>query len=299
MSVKRPQKAPSDPISDGQLVHLDYPIVGSPKLDGFRCLVDEIPKTSSLKPWPNEFIMNELSRSEYHGLDGEIIVGEPNDPNVFHNTSGPVRRRDGEPDFKFYVFDRWDAKGYSYEDRWLKQIPINWGRIAVLEQRLLRTPEEVLAYEQEMLHVGYEGVMIRSIDKTYKEGRCSFNDLNIFKRKPYAETDGIIVGFVEGMTNLNVQKENELGYMRRSHHKENKVPRGTLGSFLITFDLWPGKHPVAPGEGYTQELRQQIWDRRDEYLGQVATVKFQKYGSIDAPRQPTVVKVRPSWDVST
>lgn len=301
MSIKRPIKAPSEPITDSQLDGLIYPIVGSPKLDGFRCIVDEEPKTSSLKPWPNDFIRNELSNPIYHGFDGEIVVGNPTDPNVYHNTSGPVRRRDGQPDFKLYVFDRWNAGNYNYKERWLdwmETIPENLNRIIVLEQRLLNSREEVLAYEKELLEQGFEGAMIRSIDGLYKQGRCSYRDMNIFKRKPFDECEATIIECIEGLQNMNEQKENELGYMRRSSHKANKVPKGTLGAFRVKSKLWPSSFTVGLGEGYTNELKQDIWNRRDEYIGQVATIKYQKYGSRDAPRIPSVIKIRPDWDLS-
>lgn len=301
MLVKRPMKAPSDPISDKNLIHLPYPIVGSPKLDGFRCIViDYKPHTSSMKSFPNRFLNEEMSKVEYQGLDGEIVVGTPNDPNAFHNTSGPVRRIDGRPDFKFYVFDDVYGKTHSYEDRWLSRL--NEGlyrsndRIVFLEQKILESPEDVIAYEDEMLGMGYEGVMIRSMTGLYKEGRCSFHDLNIFKRKPFVECEATIVGFVEGTQNLNEAKLNEMGQMRRSSHKSNKISKNTLGSFVLKSTLWPSTFRAGLGEGYTQSDKQKVWYRQEEYLGETVTVKYQKYGSRDAPRIPSVVKIRPAFD---
>ena len=299
MIIKRPQKAPSDPISDYDLRNIIYPIVGSPKLDGFRCVVDGEPKTSSMKPWPNEHIRNQLSHPRFHGLDGEIIVGEPNDPDVFHNTSGPVRRIQGKPDFKFYVFDNWTQGNYSYKERWVDMIDGFYDHplICVLEQRLLTSPEEVLAYEAEMLKLGFEGAMIRSLAGRYKEGRCSFREMNIFKRKPFVECEAVITKCIEGLQNLNESHVNEMGRNVRSSHIANKVPKGTLGSFELKSDLWPTKFTAGTGEGYTAEMKQDIWNHRDEYLGQIATVKYQKYGSRDAPRIPSVIKIRPNWDL--
>lgn len=293
IEISRPMKAPSDPITDDQLQYLRYPIVGSPKLDGWRCTVSDVPKTSSMKDWPNLFIRQELSDSMYWGLDGEILVGAPNDPKAFFNTDGPVKSRGGEPDFRFYVFDRINAPNWSYKDRWLDDPPKQDGRIVVLEQRLLRTPEEVLQYERDMIAQGYEGAMIRSLTGFYKQGRCSYREMNVFKRKPFAEVEGVIVGFIESMENLNEQKMNETGHMRRSHHQANMRPKGTLGSFVIKCDKWPGRElTVAPGEGYDMSWRQDVWNHRESYLGKVATIKYQLYGSRDAPRIPSVTQIR-------
>jgi len=300
-NIKKPIKAPTKPIENDQLQYLEYPIVGSPKLDGFRCIVDGEPKTSSMKPWPNLFIREELSKSLYHGLDGEIIVGAPakkhKHDDVFNRTSGPVRRIEGEPDFHLYVFDNWKFGNYSYKERWLNNLPKNKGRIVVIEQRLLYTPEEVLTYEKEMLKVGYEGAMIRSLQGLYKQGRCSFKELNIFKRKPFVECEAIITGYREGMKNLNESHVDETGRNVRSSHVANKIPKDTLGSWELKSELWHNKFTAAMGEGWDDAMKHELWKHRKEYIGQIATIKYQLYGSKDAPRMPSVIKLRPAWDI--
>lgn len=296
MGIKRPLKAPSEPITDDQLSALHYPIVGSPKLDGYRCTVNETPFTSSMKQFPNIFINEELSDPIYHGLDGELLVGEPNDPDAYNNSS-QIMSINGLPDFRIYAFDDWRYGKYQYKERWLGREIRNEGRLIVLEQRILESPGDVLAYETEMLMKGYEGAMIRSLDGLYKEGRCSFRELNIFKRKPFVECEAVIVGFVEGLQNLNEPKMNETGHMRRSSHQVNKIPKDTLGSFELRSELWPLSFHSGLGEGYTQEDNQEIWNRRDEYLGKIATVKYQKYGSRNRPRISSVVKIRSEYEL--
>ena len=298
MSITRVQKGPSEPITNEQLSLLNYPIVGSPKLDGFRCVVDHEPLTSSLKQWPNAYIRDVLSRSKYHGLDGEIVVGAPNDPNVFHNTSGPVRRYNGNPDFTYFVFDNWLNGNLTYEKRWLENLPERDDHIIVLSYKLLSSPKEVIDYEQEMLDIGFEGAMIRSIHSIYKMGRCSLRDMNIFKRKPFVDTEAVIEGFIEGTTNNNIQHVTETGNRRRSSHKENMIPNNTLGSFLLKSPLWNAQFSAGLGLGFTQQDKQEIWDQRKHYLGTTVTIKYQKYGSRDAPRIPSVIKLRPNWDIS-
>jgi len=295
--IKKPIKAPSEPITNDQLDMLSYPVVGSPKLDGFRCVVDGEPKTSSMKPWPNIFVREELSKPMYHGFDGELLVGDPNDPDAFHNTSGPLRQINGKPNFHFYVFDNWEGGSYSYKDRWLDQLPENKGRIIVLKQELLHSPQEIIEFEEHMLNIGYEGAMIRSLNGLYKQGRCSFRDLNIFKRKPFVEYDAVITGYREGMRNTNESHVDEMGRNVRSSHVANKIPKGTLGSFELKADLWSNKFTAAMGEGYDDGMKQEIWNNIDSYIGQIATIKYQKYGSRDAPRIPSIIKIRPTWDL--
>ena len=86
--MKKPQKAPIHSITDNELRLLPYPVFGSVKIDGFRCLIDGTPKTSSMKPQPNPFVQSELSKPELNGLDGELVVGEPNSPEAFNASTG-------------------------------------------------------------------------------------------------------------------------------------------------------------------------------------------------------------------
>ena len=67
MSLKRPMKAPTDPITDTELKTLSFPLVGSPKLDGFRCIVDGTGLTSSMKPFTNRFVAETLKNPIYDG----------------------------------------------------------------------------------------------------------------------------------------------------------------------------------------------------------------------------------------
>ena len=96
-------KAPAD------LDQLRFPLIASPKLDGLRCLIkDGTAYSRSMKPLRNKHVQFILGRAELNGLDGEIIVGPPNAPNAMQATTSGVMSFAGEPDFKFYVFDRWD-----------------------------------------------------------------------------------------------------------------------------------------------------------------------------------------------
>jgi DNA ligase-1 len=278
----RPMKAPTEPIEDELLEKLPYPLAGSPKLDGFRCLiVDGIPMTSSMKPFQNAFV-NETFRAypELTGLDGELLVGAPNSPDAFHHTSGPLRRFEGKPDFKFYVFD--DAvSNEAYCDRWIdKQKPTYPQFISVLPQRLLKNPDDVLSYEKEMLAEGYEGAMIRSLSGRYKQGRCTFNDLNIFKRKPFVDCEAVVIDILE------------------AYEEDRETPKGTIGAFALYSPLWEKTFTAAPGKGFTAEMKLNLWNNRHTIVAnrEVVTVKYQKHGSREAPRLPSVIKIRPEWD---
>jgi DNA ligase-1 len=284
--IKRPMKAMSKSLTDKDAKLLNYPVVASPKLDGIRGMViNEVVLSSTLKPIGNKYIQECLGK-EYNNLEGELIVGDPCDPDSFNNTTGAVRRSSGEPDFKFYIFDNFKEPSLSYKERFLNEslrfavLP----HIVVVEQTPIHNFEELELYEKMVLNKGYEGAMVRSFDGVYKEGRTTLREQNIFKRKPVSDAEALVVGFNEQMKNNNEKTLNELGKNVRSSHKENKTPAGTLGSFILKCDLWD--EPFHCGSGMTDGLKQDIWDHKDEYMGLTVVFKYQAYGSREAPRQP-------------
>lgn len=303
--IKRPMKAPSVSISDKELQELHYPVFCSPKLDGIRamCTGTQI-LTSSLKPVTNKYIQRIMSDSKYAGLDGELIVGLPYnespEDDVFNRTTGAVRRFEGEPNFKLWAFDNFCNKTHSYKQRWLDDIDRNpySSFVEKVEQKQCLTPGQVLQYEKDCLEKGYEGIMIRSMYSPYKEGRCTFREESIFKRKLVEDDEAIIVGFEEQMENLNEKTTNELGLSTRSSSKDNLRSKGTLGAFILRSSLWEGTFNCGTIKGGTIAMRQTIWDNPNAYMGKIVTYKYQKYGSIDKPRQPIVKGFRDENDMS-
>lgn len=303
--IKRPMKALSEPITDEQLKQIRYPVYGSPKLDGIRalCTGTEV-LSSSLKKIGNKYIQKCLSHEAYAGLDGELVVGVPyneyeEEDDVFHRTSGAVRRSDGSPAFLFYVFDDFTAPHLSYQKRWLQNMEdINLDHVIVLQQWRLDTPQEVIAFETECIEQGYEGIMIRSPLTPYKEGRTTFKEQSIFKRKPILDDEAIIVACYEQMENLNEKVTNELGLSKRSGHAENKVGKATLGGFVCRSNLWKDTFNCGTIIGGTIALRDEIWRNQDKYIGRTIKYKYQAVGNIDKPRQPIMKGFRDPNDMT-
>ncbi len=304
MSIKRPQKAPSESITDSQLEELfkthEY-LLGSPKLDGFRCTCDNAAHTSTMKLVKNEYAQNILSDPKYNGLDGELLVGKPNDKDAFANTKGAVTRTSGKPDFKLYVYDTWfvaDGMGYKERTKKLQDRCKDLPYAVYINQIPLYSPTEVKAFEDAMVFRGYEGAMIRSPDAPYKEGRTTLKEQNIFKRKPMEDDEGIIVGFEEQMKNLNKKTKNEMGNSTRSSHKANKIGKGTMGAIWLRSKKWDKDFKVSGGKGIDNKFRQWLWDNRESLIGKIITYKYQRYGSIDAPRIPTYKAFRDKNDIT-
>ena len=84
------------------------------------------------------------------------------------------------------------------------------------------------------------------------------------------------------MRNVNEAKVNELGYTKRSCHKDNMIPMNTFGAFVM--ELQDGRNfNVGSGLGLTDTVRREIWNNRDKYIGKIATVRQMKVGKRGMP----------------
>ena len=118
------------------------------------------------------------------------------------------------------------------------------------------------------------------------------------KFKFFVDSEFEIVAVHEQMENTNTLEKDELGYAKRSSAKEGMVGKDTFGSFTcVTTD---GKHfNVGTGVGLTQELRQSIWNNKENYIGKLAKVKYMDVGSKDGvPRLPILLGFRDKDDIS-
>lgn len=293
---------------------LEYPVYGSPKLDGIRNVVIGGQALSrSLKQIQNNYIYNLMSRPEFSGLDGELIVGSPVDPNVYDITNSAVMSRAGEPDFKFYAFDDFTNPHHDYCDRLLalrmrcaELLSEDFAQHIVLHEAvLLHSKEEVLAYENEQLELGYEGIILRHPKRRYKYGRSTMKEMGMLKLKRFLDEEFEIVGYEELMHNSNKAEVNELGRTKRSKAQEGMVPMNTLGALVCK--VYNGQSftedrgltfKAAPGKGINAERNKELWEIRDTLLGQLAKVRFFPIGVKDKPRMGKFVGTRSKDDMS-
>lgn len=283
---------------------LQLPVYGSLKIDGFRCLIDQSTAISrKLIKIPNLFVQTVLGSELLDGMDGELIVGPPNASDLFQRTGSGVTKAEGQPEFQFLVFDLFNCDpDATFEERQvmltarMMDLPASFSRVVQLPQVLLRTLEEVRAFEQEAIQSGYEGTMYRSLRGRYKYGRSTEKEGILLKDKRFTDSEMFIEGFVEMMHNANVKETDHLGYAKRSSHKANKIPMGTLGK-LVGKDVATGR-PVTVGAGIARKLRDEIWRNQVKYHGKIATYKrFDVTGVKDAFRLPIFKGIRDPIDL--
>jgi DNA ligase-1 len=275
-----------------ELAKLKFPVIVSPKLDGIRCLCRGGRAVSrQLIDIPNEMVQSILSDHKYDGLDGELIVGSPTDPDVYRKTNSGVMSEKTTPDFKYYVFDvTFNLACDGFESRFkMLQSYANLDRVVIVPQYVVRNIEELITIEEKFLREDYEGVMLRSPQGPYKYGRSTTNEGYLLKLKRFVDGEFKIVGFEERMENKNEATVDNLGHTKRSTHKANKVGRGDLGALVLEFE--PGV-TFNCGSGFNDEERLRIWNNRESYFGMWATIKYFVIGMKDLPRFPTFKGIR-------
>lgn len=269
------------------LARLRYPLIVQPKYDGIRCLITEEGAMSrKLKHIPNSYIQNLLSvNSGLIGLDGELIAGE-----TYNKTSSAVMSRDGLPAFTYYVFDHWRFGG-AYLQRILKVQEIlarvQMWFIKITPATVAQNADDVLrAFADVSWLMGgkYDGLILRDPSGGYKYGRSTIRQQWLLKFKSFEDAEATVIGFECMMHNDNEAEKDNLGYTKRSSHKEGKTPSEYLGALKVRnaegveFSL---------GTGFTQSDRFFLWKIRDRLLGRTVTYKYQGGGGYEAPRFPS------------
>jgi DNA ligase 1 len=285
--VTKPMLAETLEIQDES--HLDsvkYPLLATPKLDGIRALKRDTLVSRKFIDIPNQYVQSKTKDLPV-GLDGELMMKAS-----FNAVQSAIMSEDGQPNFEYWVFDYVkDSLKKSYKERMkdLEQLDLPDFCVKLIPV-VINNKQELIEYEQKCFDLGYEGIMVRTPSSPYKTGRSTLKEGYLLKVKRFADSEAVIIGFEEQMENTNTATKDELGHTKRSSHKSGLVGKGTLGKFLVRevgSVPWLGKQfAIGTGEGLTNELRQQIWNNRDNYLNKYITYKYQVHGVKDLPRLP-------------
>ena len=274
----------------------------SPKIDGIRATVINGKLVSrSLIEIPNKFTQALFGRPEYEGLDGELVVGKPNDPNLMQQTSSGVMSIEGEPDVKWFIFDRWNVAG-DFQNRLLHYSSgVKLDTVLNLTPQILVSDATMIAsYEEFFVNKGFEGVMLKAASSPYKQGRSTVKEGYMVKVKRFVDSEAEIIDFVEQQTNTNEATLDERGYTKRSHAKAGKEAAGILGTIIGRCvdkrDPFYGKQ-VEIGTGLTAEQRKNLWEGRKHLIGKIVKYKYFPKGCVDKPRHPVFLGFRDRKDM--
>lgn len=281
----------------------NLPLYGQPKLDGIRMFVkDGVAYTRSLKPVRSEWVQKLIQEagSIMNGLDGEIIAGDATAEDAYRRTNSSVMSYSKPDDITFHVFDHWEYEA-NFANRLLHLNNLDLPEFCkIVETRLLNSLSEITEYEDELLSIGHEGMILRSPREYYKYGRGTPTNCELIKLKKFLDTEAKVTGFVELLHNENTLMVNELGYAERSSHQENLIPAGTLGAVLAEGVFQNGKKfKVRVGTGFDAKTRKEIWDNQTHYIGKLIKFKYFPGGVKDGPRFPVFLGFRDNDDLSS
>jgi len=260
--------------------YLSLPFAVSRKLDGIRmvatCANQEITLTSRLGKsfsFLNK-VRKQLSLIASNDLilDGELYSHTLPFGVITSAVKTKKTRSDYDDRIEYWIFDIVDV-ALTYKERMEKLLSIrdSYNRLVSPKDRVLQFVEydivshhdQVQRYHDKYVAEGYEGVMCRNLDSLYKIKHRS-NDL--LKYKNFVDEEFEIVGTTEGTGS----------------------EAGAIQFTCIT----PNGQTFGVRPRGTMEYRQEMWTRRDEFVGKQLTVRYQGIGVKDAPRFPVGIAVR-------
>lgn len=312
-----------------------FPLYGTAKIDGIRAYIDQgTVWARSNKPIPNRFIQEVLPLYLPNGTDIELGAGVYSAQDHFQKTTSVVMS-DAKPitDLHVYILDYIQEDGHeilpyyqriAYIDKWRKahcqltisdspvyHVPTNGKKCynvnmlrevshntKVMAPVKLSSPSQVSLYLKHCLKLGYEGIVLRDPQGGYHFGRPQQKDGLLLRHKPLTDGEAVIVGFTELEHNDNEPTISPTGRTVRSTCISGKVAGNTLGSFLVRDNTTGVEFSVGGGKGLTQELRKEVWNNRETYLGTILRYSFLSCGTKDKPRQPKFTGFRDAIDLS-
>lgn len=288
-----------------------FPVIAMPKIDGVRGVNFNGRLTGrSLKEHRNTFVTERFSAFKLRGLDGELALGNPTDPDLCRRTSSALSTIAGSPDVKWYLFDIMLTTEIRQREPYYKRVqrvdlwvdylqdtsPELAEHLRVIKYLYIHDWPSLQAYHASNIEAGYEGTVFRDPDSRYKYGRSTVNDQCLMRIKDFVVDEARVLSVKEGRTNNNLPTVDARGLTERSTHSENMEPSGQIGTLICqdlttgdTISVSPGRMPHADREYY--------WNAQEQIIGR--TVKYQHFphGRKDSPRMATFQCFRSEEDM--
>ncbi len=305
--------------SDYDESKLKFPLMAQPKIDGVRGVhLNGAFTGRSLKAHKNKAATALFSHPALAGLDGELTVGDLTGTDLCRDTTSKMGTIKGDANgITWNVFDLINetTSNLTYIERYAALCQ----RLSVISERHpevrhlinavpahhVATLDELLALDDQWLDEGYEGTIIRDPNGAYKQGRSTVKEGGLLRIKRFMQEDAEVLDVVEGQSNGNEAKTNELGRTERSSHQENMTPNGMVGTLTcrVLRNVLDLRRPdvvllrkdqiitVSAGK-MRQDMRLDLMANPDKIIGKAISFKFFPKGIKDKPRFPTFHSIR-------
>lgn len=267
---------------DYYIVAGEAAIYSQPKLDGMRCnaiLVGEKVKLYSRQGKPinnvkhiETVLLNVLKNNPGIILDGELYNHNLKDDfnTIISHTRKSKPTADDEKAcaevIEYHIYDIINLnKPYiSFSDRqnWIKENLENLPHIVEVDTNEIITQAQMDELYAEYREAGYEGQMIR-LNKPYVQGRTH----NLLKRKEFQDAEFEITDILEGIGNRS----------------------GMMGKFILKTENGESFESNALGDN---SLYKEYLLNKKNYIGKMATIRYQNLTPRGVPRFPILTSVR-------
>jgi DNA ligase-1 len=250
-----------------------YPLASQKKLDGVRSIIrkDGMWSRNGKKivsaPHIFEALKPLFEADPNLILDGELFALKESCD--FNKIISCVKKTKPKPEdlieskkyIQYWIYDC-PSFNSTFSKRTAFLTTLNLPKCCVLvSTEIARIEGEVMELYKQYINDGFEGQMLRVLDSPYQSKRSS----NLLKHKSFFDTEFEIKGVKEGIGNLS-----------------NKV--GTL-----QFEI-DGK-PFNSAVNGTHEYLEELWQHKDDLIGQTATIKYFELTSDGIPRFPKVIQI--------
>lgn len=256
----------------------EFSIYVQPKLDGNRCLVNV--KTGKLYsrsrkeiisvPHIGKEVMDLFSGTDIEWLDGELYSHTIS----FNEIQSFVRKKkdidyEASKIISFNVFDYISSDTFIDRSEKLEAIfnKIEPKHLSLVKTYKIRLQDLQDAHDK-FVKDGYEGIMIRKPNSPYEQKRS----LGLFKYKNFFDDEYEVVGFV--------------GQEKNPH----------LLATVTVKDKRGVEFPATPS--MTQEMKAYIFANQEEFIGKMATVRYQElFEDTQVPRFGVLKSFRDKEDM--
>lgn len=284
------------------------------KYDGVRCLVEDcVVKGKTLLPIPNKYIQSLYGNEEYEGKEFELTVldhkGEYDPVTCCRETVSFTNTEDLVRAHNCILIDNYKLGEFPFEDRLisLEKFASEHDGFKTPDYIIATTIDEILHYEDSILKIDHEAIIIRNPELTYKDG-VSSKEGELLRLKRYISEEAIILEAMPAFSNNNEPKENLLGNMERSSHIDGKVAKEEIGKLFCQLvkdihDPWSGRLIAKKGSccivatgNMTKEEKIRLYQEKDKLKGEMIKFKSFPKGTKDKPRFATFQYFVPKFD---
>jgi DNA ligase-1 len=270
-SIPRPSKPmlAHDYLKNGH--RIKYPAYVQPKLDGVRCLVSLDKVTNKIKFMsrggnyfpPQEHLVTQLEPffKDFpdHILDGELYIHDMFLQDIVSLVKKP---KAGSEELEFVVFDL-ALEGIEWRSRGSVVTALGsiyaTSHVWFLEGFNVGTEEEMKEYHDTFVGIDYEGAIVRNYTGLYE---FDYRSADLQKYKCFKDAEFTIIEITEDLNGCGVLTCNSL--------------RGTFEASLKA----------------SFEERKRLLDKRDDFIGKLATIKFFAYTRDGIPQFPVALSIR-------